>query len=78
MTASNFSVIIFSKYLQSACINLMFRFRFCALKIKNILDCTCGIGIQALSLAQEGFNVTGSDLSQNELDYAKREVCIGV
>lgn len=47
--------------------------RYTKIKIKNILDCTCGIGIQALSLAQEGLNVTGSDLSQNELDYAKRE-----
>lgn len=47
--------------------------RYTKIRIQKILDCTCGIGIQALSLAQEGFNVTGSDLSQNELDYAKKE-----
>ncbi len=41
--------------------------------ISKILDCTCGIGIQAISLAQEGFIVTGSDLSQNELDFAIKE-----
>lgn len=42
-------------------------------KVMTILDCTCGIGIQAISLAQEGFIVVGSDLSQNELDFATEE-----
>lgn len=42
-------------------------------KIDTILDCTCGIGIQALSLALEGFTVVGSDLSENELDFAREE-----
>lgn len=47
--------------------------RFSKLKIATILDCTCGIGIQSLSLAQEGLIVTGSDISQNELDFAINE-----
>lgn len=42
-------------------------------RLSSILDCTCGIGIQAISLALEGFVVTGSDLSQNELDFAIEE-----
>lgn len=41
--------------------------------VKKVLDCTCGIGIQAISLANEGFIVTGSDISKNELAVAKRE-----
>lgn len=49
--------------------------RFSKLKIETILDCTCGIGIQSISLAQEGLIVTGSDISQNELDFAKHEAC---
>lgn len=41
--------------------------------VSTILDCTCGIGIQALSLAKEGYEVTGSDISENELDFARSE-----
>lgn len=47
--------------------------RFSKLTITTILDCTCGIGIQSMSLAQEGLIVTGSDISQNELDVATKE-----
>lgn len=47
--------------------------KFSCRAVNTILDCTCGIGIQALSLAQEGYCVTGSDLSINELDVAKKE-----
>lgn len=41
--------------------------------IKKVLDCTCGIGTQAISLAYEGFAVTGSDISRNELTVAQKE-----
>lgn len=47
--------------------------KYSRIGISSILDCTCGIGIQALSLAMEGFCVTGSDLSQNELNFANKE-----
>jgi SAM-dependent methyltransferase len=40
---------------------------------KSILDCTCGIGTQALGLASLGFRVTGSDLSSNAIQRAKFE-----
>lgn len=47
--------------------------RYSKIDVQNVLDCTCGIGIQAISLAQEGFCVTGSDLSRNELNFAREE-----
>lgn len=39
----------------------------------RILDCTCGIGTQALGLAQLGHRVTGSDLSSVAVKRARRE-----
>jgi glycine/sarcosine N-methyltransferase len=39
----------------------------------TILDCACGIGTQAMGLAQRGHNVTASDLSQAAVDRARRE-----
>ncbi len=41
--------------------------------IKSILDVACGIGTQALGLAQLGYTVTGSDLSSAAIDVAQRE-----
>ncbi len=38
----------------------------------NILDCACGIGTQAIGLAALGYQVTASDISDNELVEAKR------
>jgi len=38
-----------------------------------LLDCTCGIGTQALSLAAQGFQVTGSDLSGAAVERARAE-----
>ncbi|MBR0352908.1 MAG: class I SAM-dependent methyltransferase [Oscillospiraceae bacterium] len=38
----------------------------------HVLDCACGIGTQAIGLAQRGYDVTGSDISDGELDEAKR------
>lgn len=37
----------------------------------NLLDCACGIGTQAIGLARLGYNVTASDISDNEIAEAK-------
>jgi SAM-dependent methyltransferase len=39
----------------------------------TVLDCSCGIGTQAIGLAIEGFEVTGTDLSPASVERAKRE-----
>jgi ubiquinone/menaquinone biosynthesis C-methylase UbiE len=39
----------------------------------TVLDCTCGIGTQALGLARIGYSVTGSDLSDNAIKRARAE-----
>ena len=36
----------------------------------QILDCACGIGTQAIGLAEAGYSVTASDLSEGELAEA--------
>ena len=40
---------------------------------KRILDCTCGIGTQAIGLAMLGFRVEGSDTSVASITRARRE-----
>lgn len=47
--------------------------RYANISIRNVLDCTCGIGIQAISLALLGYDVTGSDISKRELEWAEKE-----
>lgn len=42
-------------------------------KTAKVLDCACGIGTQALGLASLGYNVSASDISNNEVAEAKRE-----
>lgn len=37
----------------------------------NVLDCACGIGTQAIGLAQLGYSVTASDISDAEIAEAK-------
>jgi len=37
----------------------------------NVLDCSCGIGTQAIGLASLGYHVTASDISDGELVQAK-------
>jgi glycine/sarcosine N-methyltransferase len=39
----------------------------------RLLDCACGIGTQALGLAARGYEVTGSDVSANAVERARRE-----
>ena len=39
----------------------------------DILDCTCGIGTQALGLAGRGHRVVGIDISEESVTRAKRE-----
>lgn len=41
--------------------------------VSTILDVACGIGTQAMALAQRGFEVTGSDLSRAEIERARAE-----
>jgi SAM-dependent methyltransferase len=40
---------------------------------KSVLDVSCGIGTQAIALAQHGYKLTASDLSANEIDRARLE-----
>jgi SAM-dependent methyltransferase len=42
-------------------------------EVQTILDVSCGIGTQALGLAQLKYQVTGSDLSEAAVDRAKQE-----
>lgn len=39
----------------------------------SLLDCTCGIGTQALPLAAAGYRVTGSDVSPAAVERARTE-----
>ncbi len=47
--------------------------KYTTIPIVSILDCMCGIGIQTMSLALEGFQVYGSDISHKEILFAKKE-----
>jgi len=38
----------------------------------RILDCACGIGTQAIGLASLGYHVTASDISDGEIEEAKK------
>jgi 2-polyprenyl-3-methyl-5-hydroxy-6-metoxy-1,4-benzoquinol methylase len=42
-------------------------------KVQTILDVSCGIGTQALGLAQLNYQVTASDLSDAAVERAKQE-----
>jgi glycine/sarcosine N-methyltransferase len=39
----------------------------------TVLDCSCGIGTQAIGLAREGFRVTGTDISDVSIARARAE-----
>lgn len=38
---------------------------------KTVLDCTCGIGTQAIGLALKGYHVHATDLSPKEIEHAQ-------
>jgi len=40
---------------------------------QSVLDCSCGIGTQALGLAGHGYKVHGTDVSERALDRARLE-----
>lgn len=40
-------------------------------KASSVLDCACGIGTQAIGLSSLGYNVTASDISDEELKEAR-------
>ncbi|CAF4360750.1 unnamed protein product, partial [Adineta steineri] len=40
---------------------------------RKVLDVSCGIGTQAIGLSKNGYDVTASDLSVNEIERAKHE-----
>lgn len=43
---------------------------FTKLKVKSILHCSCGLGIQIIRLAELGYEVEGSDGSAVAIKYA--------
>lgn len=44
----------------------------CPRRARTVLDCTCGIGTQAIALALLGYEVSASDLSAENLAQAQR------
>ena len=40
---------------------------------RSVLDCSCGIGTQAIGLAKLGYRVVGTDISAGEIERARRE-----
>ncbi|HLO13216.1 MAG TPA: class I SAM-dependent methyltransferase [Anaerolineales bacterium] len=42
-------------------------------RVHSILDAACGIGTQAIGLAQKGYKLTASDISSGEIEKAKLE-----
>ena len=42
-------------------------------EVQHILDAACGIGTQSIGLAQLGYTITASDISQGALEQARRE-----
>ncbi len=40
---------------------------------RDVLDCSCGIGTQALGLAMRGHRVYGTDISERAVERARRE-----
>lgn len=47
--------------------------RECGMAGATVLDCACGIGTQALGLANVGFRVTGTDVSAGAVERARAE-----
>ena len=60
---------------QAAALDGIIRQRWGA-GVRTVLDAACGIGTQALGLAARGYQVTASDLSQAEVERARREAAL--
>jgi glycine/sarcosine N-methyltransferase len=43
---------------------------------RDVLDCSCGIGTQSIGLARLGYRVTGTDISEREIERARREAAL--
>ena len=41
--------------------------------VRSVLDAACGIGTQAIGLAQKGYQLTASDISDGEIEKARSE-----
>src|SRR5512145_2202003 len=41
--------------------------------VHSILDAACGIGTQTIGLAQKGYQLTASDISEGEIEKARTE-----
>ncbi len=41
--------------------------------VHSVLDAACGIGTQTIGLAQKGYKLTASDISEGEIERARRE-----
>jgi SAM-dependent methyltransferase len=40
---------------------------------RDVLDCSCGIGTQAIGLARRGYRVSGTDISERSVERARLE-----
>lgn len=43
------------------------------IKKPKVLDCSCGIGTQAIALASKGYEVTATDISPEQIKHARKE-----
>jgi glycine/sarcosine N-methyltransferase len=42
-------------------------------RARDVLDCSCGIGTQAIGLAKRGYRVHGTDISERSIERARAE-----
>ena len=68
--ASFYDAVEASSELNSTILNNLIS-RFKEHGVSRVWDCACGTGNQAVGLAESGFKVTASDLSDQMLDMAK-------
>lgn len=58
---------------QGEQLNQLIQTEWAEQRTHTVLDVSCGIGTQALALAQRGYAVTASDLSPKEIERARTE-----
>lgn len=58
---------------QAQIINNLIKGRICIGTPLKVLDCSCGIGTQSIGLAQLGYNVLGTDVSERARNQARGE-----